>query len=127
MSSIYIFNSIIIWCPNAKTHAETIKKVQKRFLRLLYLRERGFYPFIFPTAFFLGCWGATLSLYLGKHFFKLIRAGMDNPTILTEIGFWVPERPRPSRSRPLFIPVRARTRVLSDAPLTRAISLLNRL
>jgi hypothetical protein len=27
----------------------------------------------------------------------------------------------------LFIPVRARTRALSDAPLTRAISLLNRL
>jgi hypothetical protein len=66
-------------------------------------------------------------LKLIRHFFKSIRGGVDNPTILTEIGFWVPERPRPTRSRPLFIPVKARTRALSDAPLTRAIPLLNRL
>jgi hypothetical protein len=87
---------------------------------------------MFPTALLLGLLGChslwtRKSVYLGKHFFKLIRGGVDNPTILAEIGFWVPERPRPSRSRPLFIPVRARTHALSDAPLTKAISLLNRL
>jgi hypothetical protein len=65
----------------------------------------------------------TRNVYIDKHFFKLVQAGVDNPPTLAEIGFWVPERHQPSR----FIPVGARTRVLSDASLTRANSLLNRL
>jgi hypothetical protein len=69
------------------------------------------------------CRVTELLLYQNEEeFFKLVWGGVDNPPTLPEIGFWVPERHRPSRPRPLFIPVGARTCALSDA-LTRAISL----
>jgi hypothetical protein len=66
-------------------------------------------------------------VYHAKHFFKLLRKGVDFPTVLAEIGFWVPERPHPLRTRPLFMPIRARTCPLAEAPLARAIALLNTL
>jgi hypothetical protein len=58
-------------------------------------------------------------VYLGKHPFKLTRGRVDNPPTLAEIGLWVPERH--GRQDRILCSYRA----LFEAPLTRAISLLN--
>lgn len=36
----------VIWSPQAATHCEMIEKVQKRFLRYLYLKTHNIYPFM---------------------------------------------------------------------------------
>ena len=122
----------IIWSPRSTKYSLLIEKIQKRFLRYLYLRTFGRYPFLYPSAFILGALGydtltSRRKLYIAKHFFKLIRGVVDNPTILEEVQLWVPEIPRESRSRPIFMPVRARTSALADSPMAIAIQLLNKL
>lgn len=120
----------IVWNPTGPTQSLRLERVHKKYLRVLYMREFGYYPCMYPTKFLMGSLGcdslrSRRIVYLGKHFYKLLRGGVDNPEILSSIGLWVPERSYPLRSRPLFRPIKARTRVLADAPISKAIALLN--
>jgi hypothetical protein len=110
----------LIWCTaviESHRHGREIPEAVSK--ASLFPRER-----VLSARVLLG-WLSCHSLrtkrnvYLGKHFIKLVRGGVDNAPTLTEIGFWVLKRKRSSRSHPLFIPVGARNRALSDAALTK--------
>jgi len=80
--------------------------------------------------FILGTLGYnTLSsrrnVYLIKHFFKVLRGVTHCPSILSELQLVASEHPRTLRSRGVFNPINARTKILMDSPLARAIRLLN--
>jgi Reverse transcriptase (RNA-dependent DNA polymerase) len=121
-----------IWCPSEAKYCLLIERVQKKFLRHLYLREYGFYPFLYPSAFLLGMLGyrsleTRRKVCLIKHFSGLLKGRVDNPGILEELRLWVPEHSHESRARSLFLPVRARTCMLVNSPVSRAITFLNQI
>ena len=127
--SILEFSSII-WFPNDVRHRDMLEKVQRRFLRYLYLKEFGYYPFLFPSDFVLGSTGynslsSRRNVYVAKHFWKLLRGVVDNPTMLAQLSLWAPEGGHALRSRPLLMPVKARTGALANSPLAIAVKLLN--
>lgn len=49
--------SACVWNPHQVTYTLMIEKVQKRFLRFLYKKVHGYYPFLYPTQFLLGTLG----------------------------------------------------------------------
>ena len=122
--------SSIIWFPSDSKHCDMLEKVQRRFLRYLYLKEFGCYPFLFPSDFVLGTTGynslsSRRMVYLAKHFWKLLRGIVDNPSMLAQLSLWAPEDIHDLRSRPLLLPVRARTGAFANSPLAIAVRLLN--
>lgn len=124
--------SSIIWIPGVMNQCNELKleKVQRKFLRYLYLKEYGYYPFLFPSAFILGALGyvslsTRRSVYVIKHFWKLLKGIVDNPSVLEQLQMWAPEGGYSSRSRPLFLPVKSRTGALANSSLAKAIYLLN--
>jgi Reverse transcriptase (RNA-dependent DNA polymerase) len=122
----------IIWNPREVKYNLQIERVQRKFLRYLYMRQYGYYPSLYPSAFVLGTLGySTLSSRRDKllvsHFCNLLRGDICNPPILEEMKLWAPAHFRESRTRQLFQVVRARTGVLADSPVARAIQCLNSL
>jgi hypothetical protein len=129
--SILEFSSII-WNPTHITHSLKIERIQKRFLRYLYLKQYGYYPWLYPSAFLLGALGfnsleSRRNMLLGRHFFKLLNGIIHNRQVLKEFRFNAPCKFRDLRNRDLFVPPVARTNMLSTAPISRAIYLLNRI
>lgn len=49
--------SACVWNPHESTYTLLLEKVQKAFLRFLYKRCYGYYPYLYPTKFLLGCLG----------------------------------------------------------------------
>jgi hypothetical protein len=50
-------DSACVWHPHQRTYTLSLEKVQKAFLRSLYKRRHGNYPFLYPTEFLLGILG----------------------------------------------------------------------
>lgn len=67
----------IKWCSGVISQCNELRpeKVQREFLRHLYLKKYGYYPFLFPSAFILGALGyVSLSTRkCVKHFWKLLK------------------------------------------------------
>ncbi|CAH2095133.1 unnamed protein product [Euphydryas editha] len=70
--------------------------------------------------------GTRREISLAKYIFKVLRGKIDNPYILRELKLRVPDNAIERRRRPplLALPY-ARTNLLSNTPLTRALCALN--
>jgi hypothetical protein len=120
----------IIWAPHQILYELMIERIQKKFARHLYRLTYGYYPYLFPSLFVMGCLGmSTLRKrrdeYLCRHFFKLINGIIHNPVILREMKFYVPDAYSRSRSHVLFYPPRSRTNLVSNSPIGKVITILN--
>jgi hypothetical protein len=126
----------IVWLPYESTYALMLEKVQKAFLRFLYKKIYGYYPFLYPTKYLLGTLGynslevrRTLSLLLTAC--RVLRGESDCPELVCRlVRLFVPDVPkialRPRRRVLLAVPA-ARTVSRRSSPLPRALSLLNAL
>ncbi|CAG9128665.1 unnamed protein product [Plutella xylostella] len=127
------FNAVI-WAPHEMKYHLMLERIQNKFIRFLYLRQYGvypFYPLMYPTQFILGMVGynelrvrreVTLLCYI----FKIMNGKLSNSEVLSRIGMNVPDRYVERRRRPrLLAAPAARTHLLGRAPLTRALHTLN--
>lgn len=119
-----------VWGPEDTVCVLTVEKIQKKFLRYLYMREFGFYPWLFPTAFISGMLGiCSLSsrrdVALLVMAYKIINGLILIPDILAEIGFYVPDNFTRARQHRLLILPRCRTNLPMVMPLGRLTRLIN--
>ncbi|KAI8435234.1 hypothetical protein MSG28_003589 [Choristoneura fumiferana] len=126
----------IIWAPHEQKYNRMVERVQNKYLRYLYLRYYGvypFYPLMYPTLFVLGMvgyneLGVRRDLALVTYIWKILRGVIKNADILGRLGLCVPERYVWRRRRPrLLAEPSGRTNLLNKAPLTRAIHTLNKI
>lgn len=89
------------------------------------------HPLLYPTLFVLGMVGYSKletrrEVALAKYLFKILRGHTDNPRILEWLRLCVPDNCAARRRRPQLLALpRARTNLLREAPLTRALRTLN--
>lgn len=127
-------NNYIFWCPHEKKYVLLIEKIQKPFVRYLYWKQHGYYPYMYPTQFVLGMVGhqsieVRRHLAIIKYFLRLIRGSITNPWLLQYVTFKVPTpfvrttlRPRPT---PLFTIPSTNTVTLVTSPLYAALNHIN--
>ena len=107
-----------------------LEKIKNKFIRFLYFKMYGYYPYLFPTNFILGMVGfnsllVRRELLLDMHFIKLLKNHIDNPAVLVLISFYVPGSFVRVRSHFLFYVPRARTNILRRSPRLHALASLN--
>lgn len=124
----------VIWAPHETKYSLMLERIQNKFVRFLYLRLYGvypFYPLMYPTLFILGMVGynelrVRREFALVSYLFKLIRGKIHNADILGLVCLSVPDRYVWRRRRPQLLAIpRGRTNLLNEAPLTRALRTLN--
>lgn len=132
-------SSACVWNPHQVTYTRMLEKVQKVFLRSLYKKLYGYYPFMFPTKFLLGQLGYNSlevrrmldQLTLG---FKVVRGSVDSLVLhglLCTLS--VPDKsttlPPKRRGRPtkLFHLGTSRTVARAQSPLIRVLHHFNAL
>lgn len=124
----------VIWSPHETKYILMVEKIQNKFIRYLYLKKYGvypFYPLMYPTLFILGMVGynelrVRRELTLVCYIFKVLRGKVHNPDVLQQIYFCVPDRYVERRRQPKLVSLpRARTNLLQEAPFTRALRTLN--
>jgi hypothetical protein len=124
----------VIWAPHENKYHLMVERIQNKFIRFLYLRKYGvypFYPLMYPTLFVLGMVGynelrVRRELCLATYLFRLIRGKAYNSVVLCCVNLYVPDRYVWRRRRPrLLAEPRGRTNLLGKAPLTRAVRTLN--
>lgn len=120
----------IIWGPEDTFYSNDVEKVQKKFMRYLYMREFGYYPLLYPSDFLAGMLGIerldvrrNIAMVLVAH--KLLNGHICNPDILERISFYVPDNFIRARQHRLFIFPRGRTNLPMIMPLGRITTLLN--
>ncbi|CAG9135522.1 unnamed protein product [Plutella xylostella] len=127
------FNAVI-WAPHEMKYGLMLERIQNKFIRYIYLRQYGvypFYPLMYPTLFVLGMVGynelrVRRELALMTYLFRLLNGRTSNSAILGRISLNVPDRYVERRRRPrLLAEPAARTNLLREAPLTRALRALN--
>jgi hypothetical protein len=124
----------MVWSPHEEKYRLMVERIQNKFVRYLYLKQYGVYPFYplrYPTLFVLGMVGYNeLSVHrdlaLMTYVLHLMRGKVSNPELLGNIYFIVPDRYAGRRRQPrLLAEPRARTQLLRRAPLTRAVRHIN--
>ena len=124
----------VVWAPHETKYIKMVERIQNKYVRYLYMRLYGvypFYPLMYPTLFVLGMVGynelcVRRDLALVLYLLKVLNGRTDNADILAGISFSVPDRYVERRRRPRLLAVpRGRTNMLNKAPLTRAINVLN--
>lgn len=122
-----------IWAPHEAKYTLMLERIQNKYIRYMYMRQYGVYPFYplkYPTLFILGMVGYTelkvrRDLALATYIFKLIRGKVYNAEILERVGICVPRSVGRRRRPPLLSVPHARTQLLREAPMTRALRTLN--
>lgn len=126
----------IVWNPHESTYALLLEKVQKAFLRFLYKKLFGYYPFLYPTKFLLGMLNFN-SLEVRRNYSLIIsacstlRGQSDCPELVAQVvRLFVPavlkHQLRP-RKHPLLAVPAARTVAHANSPLVRALTMINAL
>lgn len=124
----------VIWSPHEAKYSLMLERVQNKFIRYLYSRYYGvypFYPLMYPTLFILGMVGynelrVRRDLTMTSYLFQILRGKLHNIIILGQLSLCVPDRYVWRRRRPrLLVEPRGRTNLLGEAPLTRALRTLN--
>lgn len=126
-------SSSCVWNPHEVTYALLLEKVQKAFLRYLYKRIAGYYPFMYPTKFLLGHLGYN-SLETRRAYdqigtaFKIFRNTIDAPDLSDRLlRLYVPNSfLRGRRHRLLAVPS-SRTVARANSPLPRTLTVINKL
>jgi hypothetical protein len=128
--------SSIVWHPYESTYALLLEKVQKTFLRYLFKKVFGYYPFLYPTKYLLGTLGYN-SLEVRRSYnllvtaCRIIRGESDCPELVSRlVRLYAPDIPRitlRARRRDLLAVPAARTVSRRNSPLLRALSQLNTL
>lgn len=122
-----------VWNPHSNVYVTMVERVQKSFVRFLYKKLYGYYPYMYPTQFILGMVAQrTLEirrkLSLLKYLFNLIRGYHSNPALLRQVPFYIPpvlqQNLRPRR-HPLFAVDLPRTEALKQTPFFEGLSLIN--
>lgn len=127
-------SSSIIWSPYESTYALLLEKVQKAFLRFLYKKSYGYYPFLYPTQFLLGALGLNSLEVRRNHSLlmtacRILRGESDCTELVARlVRLFVPNVPRIElrpRARVLLAVPAARTAARRGSPLPRALAMLN--
>lgn len=125
--------SSCIWSPHEGTYTLLLEKVQKAFLRYLYKKAFGYYPFLYPTRFLLGHLGYN-SLQTRRAYeqiatvCKILRGIIDAPDLHNILArFHLPNNYLRSRSHRLFAVPFSRTVSRANSPLPRTLTAINRL
>ncbi|XP_026742370.1 uncharacterized protein LOC113504314 [Trichoplusia ni] len=121
------------WNPHESTYALLLEKVQKAFLRHLYKQEYGYYPYLYPTKFLLGCLGYnSLNVRRARDQLaiacKTVRGTIDAPDLLKELArFYVPDKYCRGKKHRLFAVPACRTVARAKSPIPRTLAVLNNL
>jgi hypothetical protein len=127
------FNAVI-WAPHEAKYHFMVERIQNKFIRFLYWKKYGvypFYPLMYPTLFVLGMVGynelrVRRELCLITYILKLFRGKSYNSQVLSCVSVSVPDGYVWRRRRPrLLAAPRGRTNLLGQAPMTRALRTLN--
>lgn len=125
--------SACIWNPYESTYSLLLEKVQKAFLRYLYKRLYGYYPFMYPTMFLLGTLGYN-SLEVRrandqvKVACKILHDKIDAPDLHNELSrFFTPNNYLRARRHALFAVPLCRTVARAKSPIPRTLAALNAL
>ena len=125
-------SSCIVWHPQEAKYCLVLERVQKTFLRFLYRRQYGYFPFLFPTYFILGMVNffslefrrnMTLLIFI----FKLLHGKISCPVLLSQISFFVPDKYIRAREHKLFAVPSSRTELYRGTLLRLGMDLVNRL
>ncbi|KAF9813779.1 hypothetical protein SFRURICE_007934 [Spodoptera frugiperda] len=131
------------------TYALLLEKVQKAFLRFLYKKLFGYYPFLYPTKFLLGMLKEGCMLEVRRNYYygctlevrrnysliisacSTLRGQSDCPELVAQVvRLFVPavlkHQLRP-RKHPLLAVPAARTVAHANSPLVRALTMINAL
>lgn len=125
--------SACVWNPHESTYTLLLEKVQKAFLRFLYKRCYGYYPYLYPTKFLLGCLGYnSLEVRRANEQItmacKVLRGFVDAPDLSDELcRFYVPSNYRSARKHKLFAEPFCRTKARASSPVPRCLAALNAL
>lgn len=124
----------VVWAPSGIKYKAMVERIQNKFARVLYRKLYGVYPgypLLYPTLFVLGMVGYSKletrrEVSLATYLLKVLRGETDNPAILQELRLCAADNAVQRRRRPSLLALpHARTNLLRDAPLTRAIRALN--
>lgn len=113
----------VVWNPYEVTYVLLLERVQKVFLRFLYKKSYGYYPFLYPTKFLLGVLGFN-SLEVRRNFALLTITSriLRGESGCTELAAQLVRLYVPSLAKILFRP---RGRVLLAVPTSRTVSRRN--
>lgn len=120
----------IIWAPHELTYTLRIERVHKKFLRFLFSRLYGRYPWLYPSIYILGMTNyhsleTRRGIALLKYFFQLINGHLSNNEILAQLNFFVPESHSRGRHHNLLYSRASRTNLFMNSPVGRATCFLN--
>jgi hypothetical protein len=126
-----IESASIIWNPHEKSYILLLEKVQKAFLRFLYKKMYGYYPFLYPTKYLLGMSGFN-SLEVRRNTELLstacliLRGESDcSELVARTCRLFVPDKYLRARSHHLLAEEAARTVAHEHSPVVSAQALLN--
>lgn len=121
----------LVWSPIYKYQINLLEQVQRRSLKFIYFKQHGYYPEQgFSHMILLNLYNID-SLELRRNYadlkflFNLLNNGLDSPTLLENINFFVP-RPA-SRSSNVFYCVKPNTNVMIKSPIYRICTNFNSL
>ncbi|KAF9808149.1 hypothetical protein SFRURICE_008652 [Spodoptera frugiperda] len=135
-----IFNALVrskletsscVWNPHETTYVLVLEKVQKAFLRNLYKRLHGYYPYLYPTKFLLGCLGYnSLEVRRARNQLavacKTLRGSIDAPDLLEALSrLYVPDNYCRGKKHRLFAVPSCRTVARAKSPIPRTLAALN--
>ncbi|XP_045540848.1 uncharacterized protein LOC123722602 [Papilio machaon] len=130
----HLETSSSIWSPHEKKYTLMVERIQNKFTRFLYYKQYGVYPcfpLMYPSLFVNGMVGySTLrvrrDVALVRSVWRVLRGAVCRPAVLAALRLRVPDCVVQVRRRPpLFLEPTARTNLLENAPIVRAIRLLN--
>lgn len=124
----------VVWNPYEATYVLLLERVQKVYLRFLYKKLYGYYPFLYPTKFLLGVLGYN-SLEVRRNFALLsttcsiLRGESDCAELVAQVvRLYIPMLTkicyRPRERCLLAVPT-SRTVARRSSPLVRPLQLLN--
>lgn len=129
--------SSCVWHPHEQSYTLMLEKVQKAFLRYLYKRVYGYYPFLYPTNFLLGCLDYNSLEVRREHsqmlfMCKVLHGKIDAPNLhnsLLRLNAPDPNglQPRRGGCHKLFSLPPARTVAHTVSPIPRTLRALNNL
>lgn len=126
-------SAMCVWNPHESKYILMLEKVQKAFLRYLYKRINGYYPYMYPTKFLLGCLGYnSLEVRRERHqmvvMCKILRGKIDAPDLHGDLlRLFTPDKYTRSRRHSLLAVPPCRTVARSQSPIPRSLSALNAL